>query len=170
MPASEHQCIIVGVVRGQSDALLKQAVVFADRFGSLIVCAQVNPTRYTVTENADGTVTSLPLNPELAELRDEVFDPAMRDYLDSVLTPTGVPWTTRALAGNPARALARLADTLDAEMIIVGTRQPTLRGTVREFLAGSVAVYLAHHQNRPVVVIPQDPQPAESPLPWEDSR
>ncbi|MCU1407852.1 MAG: hypothetical protein JWQ43_4155 [Glaciihabitans sp.] len=169
MPVDQQPCIIVGVVRGQSATVLLQAVEFAKRFDAILVCASVNPTRYTVTENADGTVSSLPLDPEIADLREEQFDPDVREYLDATFAGTGAAWTTRALAGNPARSLARLAETLDATMIIVGTRKPTLRATVREFLAGSVAVHLAHHQKRPVLVIPQDPQPADDPLPWEEA-
>jgi len=169
MPVDQQECIVVGVVRGQADAVLRRAVEYAQKFDAVLVCANVDATRYTVTENADGTVTSLPLNPELADLREEQFDPGLREYLDGVLSGHTVSWTTRALAGNPARSLARLAETLDAAMIVVGTREANLRGTVREFLAGSVAVHLAHHQHRPVVVIPQDPQPADRTLPWEDA-
>jgi hypothetical protein len=37
---------------------------------------------------------------------------------------------------------------------------------MREFFTGSVAVQLAHHQHRPVLMIPLDPTGPDAPLPW----
>ena len=42
----------------------------------------------------------------------------------------------------------------DARAIAVGTRKPGFRASLEEFLAGSIAVSLAHNQARPVIVIP----------------
>jgi nucleotide-binding universal stress UspA family protein len=71
------------------------------------------------------------------------------------------------LVGNPAQALGDLADTLNASMIVVGTREATLRASLQEFINGSVAAQLAHRQHRPVVVIPLAPVPSDQPLPWD---
>jgi nucleotide-binding universal stress UspA family protein len=51
-------------------------------------------------------------------------------------------------------------------MIVVGTREPGFRGTVHEFINGSVAAQLAHRQHRPVVVIPLNPVTDDDELPW----
>jgi nucleotide-binding universal stress UspA family protein len=47
----------------------------------------------------------------------------------------------RELAGAVAHALARLAELLHADMIIVGSRRPGVRSSLREFLEGSVAAH-----------------------------
>ena len=59
-------------------------------------------------------------------------------------------------------------EELDARYIVVGTREAGLRGSVREFFNGSVAVHLAHRQHRPVIVVPLAPIEGGEKLPWED--
>jgi nucleotide-binding universal stress UspA family protein len=130
-----------------------------------------------VEERPDGGIRSAPLDPDLAELEpgtagpdaDPVdrIDPRLDERLHALLDPTGVVWETRALAGDPTRALARLAETLDAMMIVVGTHEGGLRGTLHELFNGSVAAHLAHRQHRPVVVIPLSPVGLDAALPWE---
>ena len=63
-------------------------------------------------------------------------------------------WSFVSWPGTLAHALGRLAEVLDAEMIIVGSRRGGLRSSLHEFLGGSVAAHLAHRQLRPVVVVP----------------
>ena len=161
--------VIVGVVPGQPDILLTSAGEFARRFRVELVCVHVDRNRSTVDEHADGSVQAVPVDPDLAEAREVGFDPLLRAHLAHVLDGRGVQWSTRALAGDPAHSLARLARRLDAAMIVVGTREATVRGGIREFFAGSVAVHLAHRQNRPVVVIPLAPAHSERDLPWDGS-
>ncbi|HEY8912827.1 universal stress protein [Lacisediminihabitans sp.] len=164
---TQSRSVVVGIVPGQSDDVVLQAAMFASRFEAQLVCAFVETSRYVVEELADGSVRSLPFDPDLPELRDEVFDPELAAHLGSLLAARNVRWSTRALAGDPARALAHLADAVDAAMIVVGTRRTSPRRGIREFFGGSVAAQLAHRQHRPVVVIPQAPVSIEEPLPWE---
>ena len=79
----------------------------------------------------------------------------------------GVPVEFRELAGGIGHAMARLAEVLDAEMIVVGSRRGGgMRTSMHEFFGGSVAVHLAHRQPRPLVVIPLSPKP-QGRLPWD---
>ena len=71
-----------------------------------------------------------------------------------MVDPSGVPWQFRYLAGRPARALTHLARAVDAAVIVVGTRAPGMREGLRQFIDGSLAVHLSHHQHRPVLVVP----------------
>ncbi|TFD54585.1 universal stress protein [Cryobacterium frigoriphilum] len=158
--------VIVGVQPGQPDAVVENAAVFATRFGAELVCVYVDVGRYLVDESADGTIMSLPFDPDLPDLAAEAFDSDLAEHLASVLNGRGVDWSTRVIAGDPARALAHLADTLDAAMIVIGTREATLLAGLQEFFGGSVAVHLAHHQHRPVVVIPLAPVVWGGPEPW----
>lgn len=167
MDARHPARVIVGVIPGQPDAVVLAAAVFASHFRAELVCARVDTSRHMISERADGSVTSVPYDPDLPELVDEEFDPLLLAHLAALLDGRGVPWSTRALAGDPARALGHLAETLGATMIVVGTRESGIRGSLHEFFNGSVAVHLAHRQHRPVVVIPLAPIPFKAPLPWE---
>ncbi len=159
--------VLLGVTRTQPDVALIRAARFASKFGSQLVCAHVDPGRYVVEELPDGTVTSLPLDPDLPELSCTDFDEELAAHIRKVLADEPVELVFRELAGDTAYALARLADIIDAELIIVGSRRRGVTSGLKEFFTGSVAAQLAHRQHRPVVVIPVAPVPPGQPLPWE---
>ncbi|GAA2036617.1 hypothetical protein GCM10009819_21550 [Agromyces tropicus] len=167
MSGSPQRTLVVGVVPAQPDAVVTHAASLAAQLGARLVCATVDPGRYVVEEHPDGSVRSMTLDPDIAEGREEGFDPELETRLRALLEPTGVAWEVRALAGDAARALAHLADTLDSMMIVVGTREGGIRGSLHELFNGSVAVHLAHRQHRPVLVIPLAPVGLDAPLPWE---
>lgn len=154
---SVAQPVVVGVGPGQPDVVLREAARFADRFGGELVCAHVTAGRFVVSERPDGSVVSAPIDPDYDDEREQVLDPALREHLAAVLGPTGVRWSARLLVGDTADALGRLADTLDAAMIVVGTHRHGLARGVQELFNRSVAVHLAHRQARPVVVVPARP-------------
>ena len=159
--------IVVAVEPKQSDAVLLQASTLARDLDADLVCAHVDMGRYPVEEHPDGTVASLPYDPDLPDLGEEEFDPALANHIRDVLEGSDVRYTLRALAGDPARALGHLADAVDARLIVVGTHHPGLRRGIHDFFEGSVAVHLAHRQHRPVVVIPLSPVTGDGKLPWE---
>lgn len=159
--------IVVAVEPKQSDVVLLQAAALAHDLGVDLVCAHVDLGRYPVEEHADGTVVSLPFDPDLPDLGEDVFDPALADHIHDVLQESDVRYRLRALAGDPARALGHLADAVDARLIVVGTHHRGLRRGMHDFFEGSVAVHLAHRQHRPVVVIPLSPVTGGGKLPWE---
>jgi nucleotide-binding universal stress UspA family protein len=168
---AEHQAerrILVGVTYGQSDAVLRHAARFARTFDAALVCAHVDPGRYVVEELPDGSVASLPLDPDLPELKDTDFDQGLVAQVRAAVADDSIDLSFRELAGDVAYALTRLADILDVEMIIVGSRRGGVRAGFKQFLTGSVAAHLAHRQPRPVVVIPVAPVAEGKPLPWEE--
>lgn len=156
--------VVVGVVPHQLDSVVAQAARFAAAFDAELVCAWVDASRYLVA--GDGTDIATSIDPDVVDDAELIFDPGLETEITATLAGAPITWSTRALAGGPYRELARLADELDAVMIVVGTRRPGFRGTLREFLSGSVAVQLAHHQHRPVVVIPVDPVGFDREPPW----
>jgi nucleotide-binding universal stress UspA family protein len=166
-PQGQSPVIVVAVVPKQSDAVLLEAAALARDLGSELICAHVNVGRYPVEERPDGTIVSLPFDPDVPDLGDEVFDRELAGHIRDVLTESNVRYTLRALAGDPARALGHLAEVTDARLIVVGTHHPGLRRGLHEFFEGSVAVHLAHRQHRPVVVIPLSPVSDDGTLPWE---
>lgn len=159
--------VVVGVTTDQSESVLQYAAALAQDLGTELVCAWVDAGRYLVEEQHDGSVTSLPFDPDLPELDEEEFDPEFEGHIAQVLADCSVRWSLRALAGDPARALTHLANTLDARLIVVGSRETGMRAGFQEFFRGSVAVHLAHRQHRPVLIIPVSPVKHERELPWE---
>jgi nucleotide-binding universal stress UspA family protein len=160
--------ILVGVTYGQPDVVLRHAAHFARTFDAALVCAHVDPGRYVVEELPDGSVASLPLDPDLPELKDTDFDQGLVAQIRAAVADESIELSFRELAGDVAYALTRLADILDVAMIIVGSRRGGVRAGVKQFLTGSVAAHLAHRQARPVVVIPVAPVAEGKPLPWEE--
>src|SRR4051794_434135 len=159
--------IVVGVNHGQSDVVLQHAVRLAQALGADLVCAHVDVGRYVVEERPDGMVVSRPLDPDLPELAETDFDPALAEQVRARVAP--LPVTFRELAGDRAYALSRLAEICGAELIVVGSRRRGVRSGLKEFFGGSVSAQLAHRLLLPVVVIPVAPVPLDRPLPWEST-
>ncbi len=165
-PRNTH--VVVGVVPDQPDTVIATAASFAERFHADLVCASVNADGYTIDTRPDGAVVSMSIDPDLTEERVEAFDPVLRASIAAALEGREVSWSTRARAGGPAQELARLADELNAAMIVVGTGEPGVKGSLHELFNGSVAAQLAHRQHRPVVVVPLNPVGVDGELPWND--
>lgn len=165
---SEH--IVLGYVPGQRDTVLAQAAGFAFRLHADLICAVVDEGRYVVEALPDGTVRSMPIDPDGVDEHGGELDPRVRHHIDAVLADRGIAWRVLALAGEPASALAHLADAVDAALIVVGTRSIRGRRSMRDFFGGSIAARLAHRQHRPVLVIPLDPVAHDADLPWVPSR
>ena len=150
------------------DSVLRTAARFTRQLDAQLVCAFVDVSEYPVENLPDGSVRSMPFDPDVIGT-ESTFPRDLSDRLAGVLDPLHVQWSTRYLAGEPAKALSGLAERLDAELIVVGTRDSTIRDSVREFFDGSVATRLAHRQHRPVLVVPVNPVSAGTPLPWESN-
>ena len=160
--------ILVGVTYGQPDVVLRHAARFARTFDAALVCAHLDPGRYVVEELPDGSVASLPLDPDLPELKDTDFDQGLVAQVRAAVADDSIELSFRELAGDVEYALTRLADILNVEMIIVGSRRGGVRAGLKQFLTGSVAAHLAHRQSRPVVIVPVAPVAEGKPLPWEE--
>jgi nucleotide-binding universal stress UspA family protein len=146
--------IVVGVTPQQPVAVLREAVRLARQFKAVLVCANVEAGSYVVAEHPDGSVESRPIDPDQPDWNTAVFNVGLAHRIREVANKEGVRVEFRELAGDIAHALGRLAEVLDAEMIIVGSRRGGLRSTMHDFFGGSVAAHLAHRQPRPVVVVP----------------
>jgi nucleotide-binding universal stress UspA family protein len=146
--------VVVGVTPQQPVAVLREAVRLARQFKAVLVCANVEAGSYVVAEHPDGSVESRPIDPDQPDWNAAVFNGGLAHRIREVADQEGVRVEFRELAGDIAHALGRLAEVLDAEMIIVGSRRGGLRSTMHDFFGGSVAAHLAHRQPRPVVIVP----------------
>lgn len=167
MEDRQSRYVVVGVTPKQPPVVLPQAARFARHFEAMLVCANVDPGRYVVAEHPDGSVTSRPIDPDQADWDTGVFDPGLADRIQTLAQDDQVQVTFRALAGDIGHALGRLAELLQAEMIIVGSRRGGLKTGMHDLFGGSIAVHLIHRQPRPVVVIPLTPSPAGERAPGE---
>ncbi|QHC57417.1 universal stress protein [Rathayibacter sp. VKM Ac-2760] len=163
-----EDAIVVGVQADQPEAVIQEALRFAVRFGGRLEFVQVDTGRYVIDGQfgEDPLVErSMPLDSDAADSSEDPFDPAILERLDRIVGDR-VPWQTHQMAGDVAHALATLADRVDAVMIIVGTKEPSLRRTVQEVFSGAVGARLAHRQHQPVLMIPLSPVDDSEPLPW----
>jgi nucleotide-binding universal stress UspA family protein len=156
--------IVVGVTARQPPEVVRQAARIARHFEAVLICANVDAAAYVVAERPDGSVESRPIDPDQPDWDTAVFDGGLSDRIRALAGAEGVDVEFRELAGDIAHALARLAEILEAEMIIVGSRRTGFRSSMHEFFGGSVAAQLAHRQARPLVIIPLSPLPAGSRL------
>ena len=146
---------VVGVVPGQDDLVILTAASWARAVQApTLYFAFADVSRYAFREHPDGTVAHAPLDPDSVDDSWKQTESHLRDHLADVLRGDPVHWELRYLAGRPDRALTHLARAVDAAVIIVGTRAPGSGPRMREFFEGSVAVHLAQHQHRPVLIVP----------------
>lgn len=159
MDATEPS-VLAGVHPGQSPAVVREAARMAGALGLPLVCAYSDPARFPLAQSPDGSVTSAPVDPDFMDDAGASFPVHLAAELALLLDGAlprdadGVPgWRTVLLAGDPADALARCAETVNAAMIVVGTHGAS-QAPLREILGRSVAARLARRQQRPVHVVP----------------
>lgn len=156
VPRKISGAVLMGVVPGQPLAVAHRAAELAYSLGVKLICAYVDVTSY-LAEEPDGRVEAVPIDPDGVDDDIEGISSEINEHLTDALHEAGVGWSFVTLAGDPARALGRLAESTDASVIVVGTRERGLGARFEELLVGSVAVHLTHRQHRPVLVIPLAP-------------
>lgn len=107
--------------------------------------------------------------PPAAVLGDPYYQQALTEHLGTMraalaeATPFAeerrVPYETELLEGSAAQELLELARSRDVDLIVVGSRG---LGPVKGILVGSVSTAIAHHADRPVLVVRPASKPATS--------
>lgn len=150
--------VIVGVHPEQSVAVLREGAQLARALARPLVCAYVTEDSYLAEWDRAEVREDASLHPGVASEEEGValeLAGAIATALESSTTGEDPPpWTLRLLAGDPAKALGRLATEVDARLLVVGTRGRGVERALEEWLGGSIAAHLAHDQARPVVVVP----------------
>jgi nucleotide-binding universal stress UspA family protein len=85
-----------------------------------------------------------------AEFRDRM-DRDLREYVETHLQASGDTVETRVVEDSPAPAILAIAESIDADLIVMGTHGHT---GWRRALLGSIAEKVVHHTDRPVLCIP----------------
>jgi nucleotide-binding universal stress UspA family protein len=151
--------LLVGVMPRQHPEVLLTAATLAARLGQPLVCAYVDEASYLVEWDPARSAHRLSLHPDADDEDIRTLTAGLQEDITAAVgsVPAGtgaVEWTLRMLAGDPARALARLAAETNAPMIVVGTSERGFSHRLSEALNGSVGAWLSHHQSRPVLVVP----------------
>jgi nucleotide-binding universal stress UspA family protein len=146
--------LVVGVVPGQYPEVLRTAAFLAEGLAARLICAYVDEASYLVEWDPARSAHRLSLHPDADDAEIRAVTQELRSIVGAACDGLGVSWVLRTLAGDPARALGRLAAEADAAMIIVGTPERGLGHRISEALNGSVAAWLSHHQNCPVLLVP----------------
>ncbi len=165
--ATLQKAVIVGLQPGQPQHVIDEAVKYATLLAAPLVVVHVDVTRFVTFEDPDGYVHSAPIDINF-EAGAAEFE-AVQAEASAALDGTGLTWTARQLVGDPAIAIKQLANKLDAQLIVVGTRKRGIGESIREFFTGSVAARLAHRQHRSVLVVPlEEPVPDTQPEIWAE--
>ncbi|WP_411374146.1 universal stress protein [Arthrobacter sp. MPF02] len=146
--------LILGVPWTVPPVLVRAGAELADALGVHLVCAYVDPASVLTEWEPYRTRTAASLDPVVNE---EALYPAseVRASLTGILGPQGTAWSFRELHGDVASALARLADSTGACMLMVGNGRGGPLAKLGRALETGVADKLARLQGRPVVVVPE---------------
>ena len=115
--------LLVGVVPGQHPEVLQTAATLAQKLSAPLLCAYVDEASYLVEWDPARSAHRLSLHPGQGRRRHPFRDERNSSPSSAPPCRSGVArhGRLRTLAGDPARALGRLAAEVNAPMIIVGT-------------------------------------------------
>lgn len=145
--------IVLGVEWRPSEGLVRTAADLAGALGQHLVCAFVDPASYLTEWEQDGTRTAQSLDPAV---NDETDYPSrqLQQNLEAILGQPGENWSFRVLNGDVPKALARLAESAGASLLIVGAGRPGVLAWMDRRLEGSVSTSLVSHGKWPVLIVP----------------
>jgi len=133
--------IVVGYDDGEpARRALDRAAEIAEAFGASIVVTSVTPTLPGAGRSAGPTDPADSFEHHKDELK------SARDRL----ADRNVEVRFQAAVGEPADTIVELADSEDADLIVVGTREP---GIVERLLGQSVSGSVARHAHRDVLIV-----------------
>ena len=159
--------IVAGVVPGQPELVALTAASWASALGVDLFFGYADRTRVTVEELPDGTVRHAEVDLDAVDDSWRERQDAIEHFLTEVMASSDVTWHFRYLAGRPDRSLTHLARAVDASALVVGTHAPGVSSRWHDFVDGSVAARLAHHQHRPVLVVPLRVVDWHDQSPWQ---
>jgi nucleotide-binding universal stress UspA family protein len=123
-----------------SQRALERAATLGKALGAKLVVTSVAPLMVSIGRSGGPTDPT-----DTPEMHAEELE-AARQYLAG----QGVEAEFRAGVGEPADAIVQLADEVDADLIVVGTREPNL---IQRLTGQSVSEAVSHHAHRDVLIV-----------------
>ena len=146
--------LVVGVLPGQHPEVLQTAASLAKRLAAPMICVHVDEASYLVEWDPARTAHRSSLHRDADDAAIREANRELRSSIGASVDKLAVEWTLRTLPGDPARAIGRLAAEANALMIVVGTPERGVGHRISAALNSSVAAWLSHHQERPVLIVP----------------
>jgi nucleotide-binding universal stress UspA family protein len=146
------QTIVVGY-DGTSSAerALRRAIELARTFDSRVIVADVAaPQALQTTPGAFGYMPYYAGLPDQGARMDEVLWQQHRSSIDSLFAQTDVRHEFAGVVGEPVTEIVEVAGHHDADLIVVGTREP---GFLERLLEGSVSQGVARHAHCDVLIV-----------------
>ena len=144
---------MLGTAWQPSVQLVRIGADLASALGVHLVCAFVDPESYLTELGPLKSRTGASLDPVPNADADFPSSETL-GRISRVLGPPGEDWTFRVLYGDVALALARLAASVDASLLIVGGPRPGRLAGMAQLLEVPVSASLIRTQPRPVMVLP----------------
>ncbi len=166
VPFAGHP-LVVGVVPHGSDLVVHTALEWANALGVEIYFGYVDTSRFVISENPDGTVEHISVDPDTLDDAWRDRERELREWLTPLCADQPVEWRVRYLAGRPDRALTHLARAVDASAFVIGAHGVRSRWRPEEFLNQSIGIRLSHHQHRPVLIVPLAVVDWKDRTPWQ---
>ena len=134
------------LIATDGSASAREAVAFglelAARQGAEVIVVHVAPALDVLPVAGFGMPAAQP-HPVSA------YDRASLDVASTLAAAAGVKIQTELLTGNPVDEIVAFADSIDADLIVVGSRG---HGAVASAILGSVSQGVLHEARRPVLV------------------
>jgi nucleotide-binding universal stress UspA family protein len=122
---------------------LQQVADLAPRMGAKVVVVYVRHLPATALMASGGADVSL--MQAMDEMESEVRQLVLR-----LVGATGVAWEYMVRVGSPGEEIAKVADEVRADLIVVGSNR---HSSLHDLLLGSTAAYLSTHARSSVLVI-----------------
>ena len=123
-----------------SQRALERAGTLAKALGSKLVVTSVTPLMVSIGRSGGPIDPTDPPEKHAKELE------SARTYLEG----QGIEADYKPAVGEPADAIVQLANELDADMIVVGTREPNV---IQRLTGQSVSEAVSHHSHRDVLIV-----------------
>lgn len=139
-----------------AERALDRAAELARAFGSRVVVVSVAPPPRIESIAAGGAFGLTPYYSYRAEepaepvQRDEALWQQHRDRVQALFAGAGIPVDFVGVGGQPAEAIVEAAEAQQADLIVVGTREP---GFLERLLSGSVSEGVARRAHCDVLIV-----------------
>jgi nucleotide-binding universal stress UspA family protein len=138
---------------GPAELALNRAAELARAFGAKVVVVSVAPPQPAAELAPPGAFGLFPYyeyrGEQLLE-RDEALWQQHREHVERLFAEAGVATEFVGLTGEPAREIIEAAEQRQADLIVVGTREP---GFLDRLIGGSVSGGVARHARCDVLIV-----------------